>query len=78
MDQSGADVDVDAVMQLPGAQRCPLLARLPVRELDLVLSASRVNLYEPRDRLSTLHTFDDAVHVVLRGVFFERVRHQEG
>lgn len=77
-DVESTELEADAVMELPGAQRCPLLAQLPARELDLVLSTAQVSQYERRDPLYPGRTVDDAVHVLLRGAFFERVRHPEG
>lgn len=71
-------MDDDAVMELPGAKSSPLLANLPARELDLVLSTARATVYEPRDALFSAHDGDDAVHVVLRGAFIEQVRQRDG
>ncbi len=65
-------------MEQPGAQLSPLLAELPERELDLVLSTATVALHERRDPLFPAHTDDDAVHVVLRGAFFEQARQPDG
>lgn len=71
-------MDVDVVMQAPGAQQSPLLAQLPPRELDLVLSTARASAYEMREPLYPVHAADDAVHIVLRGAFFEQVRQPAG
>ncbi len=70
----------DSVMETPGAQRSALLSQLPIRELDLVISTAQANIYAARDPLYPVRAPEDAVHVLLRGAFFERssLRENEG
>lgn len=75
-DVERSDVDADAVLRLPGAARCPLLTRMPRRELELVLSTARLTTHGRRDPLHPSGG-DDALYVVLRGAFFQRLGHRE-